>query len=329
MKIAIFGSGSWATAIVKIASETHQEVFWWVREKEIVEGLKKYNHNPLYLSQCELDSNKIKISNDIKKIISKADNLLFVIPSAFFARSLEGLNSEDFKNKNVISATKGIVPETNQIVAEYMKEKYDVSYANQAVISGPSHAEEIAKENLTYLTVGSHNPLLAKHIADSFQCRYVKTTISKDIEGIEYVGIMKNIYALSVGICKGLGFGDNFISVVVANGLREMDDFLSVCSPMDERNIHNLAYLGDLLVTCYSQHSRNRTFGQMIGFGYSVNSAQLEMKMVAEGYYAAKCIHDLNKKFGAKIPIADAVYRILYKASSAKKEFDQLSNNFQ
>ena len=329
MKIAIFGSGSWATAIVKIATATHQEVFWWVREKEIVDGLKKHNHNPLYLSQCELNTSKITISNDIKKIISKADNLLFVIPSAFFARSLEGLSAEDFNNKNVISATKGIVPETNQIVAEYMRDNFNVSYANQAVISGPSHAEEIAKENLTYLTVGSHNSLLAKHIADSFQCRYVKTTISTDIEGIEYVGIMKNIYALSVGICKGLGFGDNFISVVVANGLQEMENFLSLCSPLEERNINNLAYLGDLLVTCYSQHSRNRTFGQMIGFGYSVGSAQLEMKMVAEGYYAAKCIHDLNKTFKAEISIADAVYRILYKASSAKKEFDLLSENFQ
>ncbi len=329
MKIAVFGSGSWATAIVKIATETHQEVFWWVREEAIVEGVSKYHHNPLYLSQCELNTNKIKISNNIKEVISMADNLLFVIPSAFFARSLEELTSEDFKTKNIISATKGIIPETNQIVAEYMRDKFNVSYANQAVISGPSHAEEIAKESLTYLTVGSQNSLLAKHIADSFQCRYVKTTTSNDIEGIEYVGIMKNIYALAVGMCKGLGYGDNFISVVVANGLREIDNFLSICSPMEGRNIHNLAYLGDLLVTCYSQHSRNRTFGQMIGYGYSVNSAQLEMKMVAEGYYAAKCIHDLNKNFNAEIPIADAIYKILYKANSPKSEFEQLSQNFQ
>jgi glycerol-3-phosphate dehydrogenase (NAD(P)+) len=329
MKIAIFGSGSWATAIVKIACETHKEVFWWVREEEIVEGVKAFGYNPLYLSQCELDKNKITIDSDIKKIILAADNLLFVIPSAFFARSLKGLTSEDFKDKNIISATKGIVPETNQIVAEYMRDTYNISYANQAVISGPSHAEEIAKESLTYLTVGSKNPLLAKHLADNFNCRYVKTTISTDIEGIEYVGILKNIYALAVGICKGLGSGDNFISVVVANGLQEMENFLSICSPLEERNINNLAYLGDLLVTCYSQHSRNRTFGQMIGSGYSVNSAQLEMKMVAEGYYAANCIHELNKTHNAEIPIADAVYRILYKTSSARKEFAQLLEIFQ
>lgn len=329
MKIAIFGSGSWATAIVKIACEVHQEVYWWVREEEIVEGVKAHNHNPLYLSQCELNIDKITIDTDIKKIISSADNLLFVIPSAFLVRSLNGLTPEDFKGKNIISAIKGIVPETNQIVAEYMRDNFDVSYASQAVISGPSHAEEIAKESLTYLTVGSHNSLLAKHIADNFECRYVKTTISNDIEGIEYVGIMKNIYALSVGICKGLGFGDNFIAVLVSNGLEEMENFLSQISPMPERNIHNLAYLGDLLVTAYSQHSRNRTFGQMIGSGYSVSSAQLEMKMVAEGYYAAECIHRLNETQNAKIPIADAVYRILYKNSSAAKEFQQLQSLFQ
>lgn len=329
MKIAIFGSGSWATAIVKIASETHKKVYWWVREEEIVEGVTKYNHNPLYLSQCELDTNKIKVSNDIKKVIGSADNLLFVIPSAFFARSIRELSPEDFKDKSVISAIKGIVPETNQIVAQYLRDTYQVSYANQAVISGPSHAEEIAKENLTYLTVGSQNSLLAKHIADKFKCRYVNTTTSSDMEGIEYVGILKNIYALAVGICKGLGFGDNFISVVVANGLQEMDNFLEICAPMPERNVNNLAYLGDLLVTAYSQHSRNRTFGQMIGSGYSVSSAQLEMRMVAEGYYAANCIHVLNKEHNAQIPIADAVYRILYKGFSAKKEFELLSENFK
>lgn len=329
MKIAIFGSGSWATAIVKIACEVHQEVYWWVREEEIVEGVKAHNHNPLFLSQCELNIDKITIDTDIKKIISSADNLLFVIPSAFLVRSLNGLTPEDFKGKNIISAIKGIVPETNQIVAEYMRDTFNISYANQAVISGPSHAEEIAKESLTYLTVGSHNLLLAKLIADNFECRYVKTTISNDIEGIEYVGIMKNIYALSVGICKGLGYGDNFIAVLVSNGLEEMENFLRQISPMPERNIHNLAYLGDLLVTAYSQHSRNRTFGQMIGSGYSVSSAQLEMKMVAEGYYATECIHRLNETQKAKIPIADAVYRIIYKNSSAAKEFHQLQSLFQ
>lgn len=329
MKIAIFGSGSWATAIIKIASETHQEIFWWVREDEIVEGVKSYGHNPLYLSQCQLDKDKITIDTDIKKIISCADNLLFVIPSAFFARSLEGLSKEDFKDKNIITATKGIIPETNQIVAEYLRDEFDISYANQAVISGPSHAEEIAKERLTYLTVGSHNTLLAQHIANNFTCRYVKTTISSDIEGIEYVGIMKNIYALAVGLSKGLGSGDNLISVLVANGLQEIENFLCIASPLPERNIHHLAYLGDLLVTCYSKHSRNRTFGQMVGSGYSVNTSQLEMKMVAEGYFAAKCIHILNKTVKAEIPIAEAVYRILYKNSSARKEFDKLTEIFQ
>lgn len=329
MKIAILGSGSWATAIVKIATENHDEVFWWVREKEIKEGVEKYNHNPLFLSQCELNAQKITIDNDIKTIVSKSDNLLFVIPSAFLARSIEPLSKEDFKNKRIISAIKGIVPETNQIVAEYFNSQYGVPFNLQAVISGPSHAEEIAKENLTYLTVGSENSLMAQHLAENFSCRYVRTTTSDDIRGIEYVGILKNIYALAVGICKGLGCGDNFIAVVVANALAEMESFLAKANPKQDRNINNLAYLGDLLVTAYSQHSRNRTFGQMIGQGYSVCSAQLEMKMIAEGYFAAKCIHELNLQHNSNIPIAEAVYRILYEASSASKEFAQLAENFK
>jgi Glycerol-3-phosphate dehydrogenase len=329
MKIAILGSGSWATAIVKIATENHDEVFWWVREQEIKEGVEKYGHNPLYLSQCELEAKKITISNDIKTIISSANNLLFVIPSAFLARSLEPLSKEDFANKQIISAIKGIVPETNQIVAEFFNSKYSVPFTSQAVISGPSHAEEIAKEHLTYLTVGSENPLLAEYIATNFSCRYVRTTISDDIRGIEYVGILKNIYALAVGICNGLGCGDNFIAVVVSNALQEMEAFLVKANPKTDRNCNNLAYLGDLLVTAYSQHSRNRTFGQMIGQGYSVCSAQLEMKMIAEGYFAAKCIHQLNISHNSNIPIADAVYRILYEGSSASKEFALLAENFK
>lgn len=328
MKIAVFGSGSWATAIVKIACETHQEVYWWVREEEIANGVKKYGHNPLFLSQCELDAKKIHIDTDIRNIIKSANNLIFVIPSAFLVRSLGGLNPEDFVGKNVVSAIKGIVPETNQIVAEYFADFYGISYGNQAVVSGPSHAEEIAKEGLTYLTIGSTNSELAKKISKGFECRYVKTVISEDINGIEYGGILKNIYALAVGICKGIGRGDNFISVLVSNAAQEMENFLSKVSPMEKRNINNFVYLGDLLVTAYSQHSRNRTFGQMIGSGYSIRSAQLEMNMVAEGYYAAKCIHDANKNHGADIPIAEAVYRILYKGSSPNKELDILAMNF-
>ncbi|MDR0971645.1 MAG: NAD(P)H-dependent glycerol-3-phosphate dehydrogenase [Bacteroidales bacterium] len=330
MKIAIFGSGSWATALVKVAQENHDEIFWWVREKEIVCGLKTHNHNPLYLSECKLKADKITISDDIKEIISRADDLLFVIPSYFLADALSPLSEKDFKNKSVISAIKGIVPQTNQIVAAFLRDKYNIPYTNQAVISGPSHAEEVAKEYLTYLTVASENSLLANHIANNLNCNFLRTTISNDIEGIEYIGIMKNIYALAVGICKGLSFGDNFISVLVCNGLQEMEDFINLClKDNKQRNMNNLAYLGDLLVTAYSQHSRNRTFGQMIGAGYTACSAKLEMKMVAEGYYSAKCIYELNKNVKAKIPIVDAVYKILYQEASACKEFSLLAKNFK
>lgn len=328
MKISIFGSGSWATAIVKIACETHQEVYWWVREKEIETGVKLYGNNPLFLSQCELDKDKIFIDTDIKNIIDKSDNLLFVIPSAFLARSLSQLNKEDFYGKNIISAIKGIVPETNQIVADYFLDKFSISYDNQAVISGPSHAEEIAKERLTYLSVGSTNEKLAEYFADIFKCRFVNTVVSNDIKGIEYGGILKNIYALAVGIAKGAGRGDNFIAVLVSNSAQEMENFLDKVSPQKDRNINYFVYLGDLLVTAYSQHSRNRTFGQMIGSGYSIHSAQLEMNMIAEGYYAANSIHKANKIHKADIPIAEAVYRILYKSSSSNKELDILAKIF-
>lgn len=328
MKISIFGSGSWATAIVKIACETHQEVYWWVREKEIERGVKHHGHNPLFLSQCELDKKKIYIDTDIKNIISKSNNLLFVIPSAFLSRSLSTLSKEDFIGKKVLSAIKGIVPETNQIVADYFLDQFEVDMDNQAVISGPSHAEEIAKERLTYLTVGSTNNQLAEYFAKVFECRYVNTVTSNDIRGIEYGGILKNIYALAVGIAKGIGRGDNFIAVLVSNSAQEMGNFLEKVSNQEERNINYFVYLGDLLVTAYSQHSRNRTFGQMIGSGYSINSAQLEMNMVAEGYYAANSIHKANKIHKANIPIAEAVYRILYKGSSPNKELDKLAKTF-
>ncbi|MDR1006405.1 MAG: NAD(P)H-dependent glycerol-3-phosphate dehydrogenase [Bacteroidales bacterium] len=327
MKIAIFGSGSWATAIVKIACESHSEVYWWVREEEIAKGVRKFGYNPLYLRACELDKHKVKISTDIKEIVEAARNLVFVIPSAFLADSLMPLGKEDFKGKNIISAIKGIVPQTHQIVADFMHEQYNIQFEKQAVISGPSHAEEIAAQRLTYLTVGSSNTTLAEHLAHNFACRYVKTDVSDDICGIEYGGVMKNIYALAAGICKGLGYGDNFVAVLIAKAIAEMEAFLDKVSPC-KRDINRSVYIGDLLVTAYSQHSRNRTFGQMIGQGYSIASAQLEMSMIAEGYYAAKSIHTINETLNAAIPVAESVYRILYKGACPATEIQTLSENF-
>lgn len=328
MNIAVLGSGSWATAIVKIATQTHTKVYWWVREQEIVQGVENFGHNPLYLRSCELDRERIIVSSDLKMIVSKATDIILVIPAAFVAGSLQSLCPKDFEGKRIICATKGIIPQTNQIVADYIRDYFSVRDENQAVISGPSHAEEIAQERLTYLTVGSCNDEFAKQVAEGLKCRFVKTTTSSDIRGIEYGAVMKNIYALAAGIARGAGYGDNFVAVLIANAAQEMGAFLAVAAPQ-ERDTNRFVYLGDLLVTAYSQHSRNRTFGQMIGQGYSVKSAQLEMAMVAEGYYAAECIDKANRSIGVSLPIARAVYEILYEGKSADEEFKRLSELFK
>ena len=328
MNIAVLGSGSWATAIVKIATQTHTKVYWWVREQEIVQAVESFGHNPLYLRSCELDRERIIVSSDLKMIVSKATDIILVIPAAFVAGSLQSLCPKDFEGKRIICATKGIIPQTNQIVADYIRDYFNVRDENQAVISGPSHAEEIAQERLTYLTVGSCNDEFAKQVAEGLKCRFVKTTTSSDIRGIEYGAVMKNIYALAAGIARGAGYGDNFVAVLIANAAQEMGAFLAVAAPQ-ERDTNRFVYLGDLLVTAYSQHSRNRTFGQMIGQGYSVKSAQLEMAMVAEGYYAAECIDKANRSIGVSLPIARAVYEILYKGKSADEEFKRLSEIFK
>ena len=328
MNIAVLGSGSWATAIVKIATQTHTKVYWWVREQEIVQAVESFGHNPLYLRSCELDRERIIVSSDLKMIVSKATDIILVIPAAFVAGSLQSLCPKDFEGKRIICATKGIIPQTNQIVADYTRDYFNVRDENQAVISGPSHAEEIAQERLTYLTVGSCNDEFAKQVAEGLKCRFVKTTTSSDIRGIEYGAVMKNIYALAAGIARGAGYGDNFVAVLIANAAQEMAAFLAVAAPQ-ERDTNRFVYLGDLLVTAYSQHSRNRTFGQMIGQGYSVKSAQLEMAMVAEGYYAAECIDKANRSIGVSLPIARAVYEILYEGKSADEEFKRLSELFK
>lgn len=328
MNIAVLGSGSWATAIVKIATQTHTKVYWWVREQEIVQAVENFGHNPLYLRSCELDRKRIIVSSDLKMIVSKATDIILVIPAAFVAGSLQSLCPKDFEGKRIICATKGIIPQTNQIVADYIRDYFNVRDENQAVISGPSHAEEIAQERLTYLTVGSCNDEFAKQVAEGLKCRFVKTTTSSDIRGIEYGAVMKNIYALAAGIARGAGYGDNFVAVLIANAAQEMGAFLAVAAPQ-ERDTNRFVYLGDLLVTAYSQHSRNRTFGQMIGQGYSVKSAQLEMAMVAEGYYAAECIDKANRSIGVSLPIARAVYEILYEGKSADEEFKRLSELFK
>lgn len=290
--IAVLGSGSWATAIVKILLHSVDKVYWWVREEEIIESLKKDGINSLYLSNVEFPMDRIEVSSNLKHIVSSVEDIVLVIPSAFVDDSLSVLEPTDLKNKNICSATKGIVKKTNQVIGEYLRDSWGVDLNRIAVVSGPSHAEEVALSRLTYLTLASQNSALAQRFAGVFSCNFVHVSLSEDVFGIEYAAVLKNIYALAVGIARGIGYGDNFVAVLVANALYEMENFLSA-KHSDTRHLASAPYMGDLLVTAYSQFSRNRTFGHMIGRGYSVKSAILEMKMVAEGYYAAESIYEI------------------------------------
>ena len=325
LKYAVFGSGSWATAIVKMLCENQEEVGWYMRSTYIKEHLLKEQHNPSYLSSVEFHIEQLKISNDINEIADYADVLIFVIPSAFIHGELEKL-TYPIKDKIIVSAVKGIIPETGLLVGEHFHDIYNIPFENIGVIAGPCHAEEVALERLSYLTISCADSNKAQAIADALSSSYIKTKISDDIIGTEYAVMLKNIYAIAAGIAHGLGYGDNFQSVLMSNAIREMKRFIKKMHKM-KRNINNSAYLGDLLVTGYSVFSRNRMFGNMIGKGYTVKSAQMEMNMVAEGYYATKSAHLLNQKNKKKtrLPIINAVYEILYNGKDAKKTFKKLT----
>lgn len=326
IKIGVIGGGSWATALVKILSENANTVHWWIREPEIIEGIKKYGHNIQYLSAVTFNKKKLILHDKIVELIQQCDYLLFCIPSAFLHQTLAAIKPELFKDKIIISAIKGIVPEYHVIVAEYFNQIHQIPIQNFIVVSGPSHAEEVADEKLTYLTVASQNNLHAKEFASLISCRYINTNISDDIFGTEYSAVLKNVYAIAAGMCIGLGYGDNFLAVIVANSIQEIKRFVDAVHPID-RDIKSSVYLGDLLVTAYSKFSRNRFFGNMIGKGYSVKAAQLEMNMIAEGYYAAKCIYDINQQYKVDMPITNAVYQILYNNAPVHETITNLTNN--
>jgi len=324
-KYAVFGSGSWATAIVKMLCENLDEVGWYMRSVYTKAHILKEQHNPSYLSSVEFHTEQLKLSNDINEIGDWADVLIFVIPSAFIHTELQKL-TVDISHKVVVSAVKGIIPETGLLVGEHFHDHYNISFENIGVIAGPCHAEEVALERLSYLTISCADATKAQAIADVLSSNYIKTKISDDIIGTEYAVMLKNIYAIAAGIAHGLGYGDNFQSVLMSNAIREMKRFIKKMHKM-KRNINNSAYLGDLLVTGYSVFSRNRMFGNMIGKGYTVKSAQMEMNMVAEGYYATKSAHLLNEKNKkkTKLPIINAVYEILYLNKNPKTVFKKLT----
>lgn len=322
-KFAVIGGGSWATAIVKMLSENVEKIGWYMRSVYAIEHLKRQQHNPSYLSSVEFNIDQLELTNDMNEVVENADCLIFAIPSAFLHVELEKLTSS-LEGKVIFSAIKGIVPETGLIVGEHFHEKYSIPFDNIGVITGPCHAEEVALERLSYLTIACNDPEKAEVIAKNLSSEYIKCKVSDDIIGTEYAAVLKNIYAVAAGIAHGLGYGDNFQSVLMSNAIREMKRFIKNVHKM-KRNINDSAYLGDLLVTGYSIFSRNRMFGNMIGKGYTVKSAQMEMNMVAEGYYAAKTAYELDATSKTRTPIIDAVHDILYENKSPKKVFKKLS----
>ena len=320
---SVFGGGSWATAIVKMLSENLDQIGWYMRSVYALEHIKKQEHNPSYLSSVEFKTDQLQLTNDINEAVTSSDYLIFAIPSAFLHAELEKL-TVSLENKVIFSAIKGIVPETGKIVGEHFHDTYNIPFDNIGVITGPCHAEEVALERLSYLTIASNDEDKATVMASYLQSDYIKCKISDDIIGTEYAAVLKNIYSVAAGIAHGLGYGDNFQSVLMSNAIREMKRFIKKIHKM-KRNINDSAYLGDLLVTGYSVFSRNRMFGNMIGKGYTVKSAQMEMNMIAEGYYAAKSAFE-SKSATTRTPIIDAVYEILYKHKNPKKVFAKLAD---
>ena len=314
-KIAVIGGGSWATAIVKILSNNVRSVNWYMRNEGAVGHILKYRHNPNYLQSVEFDLNKINVSTDLVEIIAPADIVIIATPSAFLVKLFENFPMELLKDKVVYSAVKGIIPEYNAIPARFIHKTFGTPYDNIGIICGPCHAEEVALERLSYLTVACQEDDIAEEMAELLSCRYIKTNVSDDLFGTELSAVLKNVYSIASGICSGLGYGDNFQSVLLSNAIQEIENFIDEVSPI-HRDVKSSAYLGDLLVTAYSKFSRNRSFGFMIGKGYSVKTAQMEMDMIAEGYNATKSVMEIKNKFHVDMPIVEAVYNILYERIS-------------
>ena len=322
-KTAVLGGGSWATALVKILSNNTTELLWWMRNQDAVNYIKETKHNPNYLSSVPINTEIVNVTSDLKTACEQADIIVLAVPSAFVHETLSSVKT-DLSSKVFFSAVKGIIPERNQIVGEYIQNEYHVPLKQIGVITGPCHAEEVALERLSYLTIACETNSIAEFMAHQLRCRYIKTTTSDDIYGTEYSAVLKNVIAVSAGIAHGLGYGDNYLSVLISNAIREINRFVDAIHPIS-RDIKDSAYLGDLLVTAYSKFSRNRMFGTYIGKGYSVKMAQMDMKMVAEGYYAVKCIKEINKDLEVNMPITDAVYAIVYEKMSPRIEFKLLS----
>ncbi len=323
-QIAVIGGGSWATALVKILSENQVKIKWWIRRKADVDFIRKYNHNPSYLTDVAINPRKVKTYNKMSEALNGVEYIILAIPAAFIPATLKDLNKKHFEGKKVVSAIKGMIPEENLLVTDWLTKEFNLPIGQTCVIAGPCHAEEVALEKQSYLTIASPNIEVAKSFANLLNCRFLQANAITDLYGVEYCAVIKNIIAIACGITRGLGFGDNFQAVLVSNAMQEIKIFLDEIYPKENRDLNNSGYLGDLLVTAYSQFSRNRTFGNMIGKGYSVKSAQMEMNMIAEGYYAVRSIYLISKQHHLKLPIIDAVYHIVYEKTNPLVEMNTL-----
>ena len=338
-KIGVIGNGSWATALVKIVTDGGCPVNWWVRNSSSIEYIKRRRHNPNYLHSANFDVALLHMSDDVQKVVDASDLIVMAVPSAYIEGVLESVTKESLKGKKILSAIKGLVPGNDVLLNDYLEQNFAIPLADYFAVLGPCHAEEVAAEKLSYLTFSGIDKVVAEDIAALFKTPYINTIVNPDILGVQYAAVMKNIYALGAGIAHGLDYGDNFLSVYIANAADEMAGFLRKVGvkhivvgehekkePSAKRDMNYAAsvYLGDLLVTCYSLYSRNRTFGNMIGKGYTVKSAQLEMNMVAEGYYASRCIYNFNKAIGADLPIAETIYKILWERQLPADAFEKV-----
>jgi len=327
-KIAVMGGGSWATALAKIVMHSQPEINWYMRRSDRIEDFKRMKHNPAYVSSITFDTSRINFYDDINKVIEESDTLIFATPSPYIKEHLNKVTAS-LEKKNILSAIKGIVPDENMLVNDYFSTHYGVNPDNIIVIAGACHAEEIAMEHLSYLTLVCRDIKKANKLSEKvFNTPYLNSSCSRDMVGLEYVSVLKNIYAIVAGICNGLKYGDNFQAVYIPNAFDEMVRFLNVVHPV-RRNITSAAYLSDLLVTSYSTFSRNRMFGKMIGEGNSVNAAKVELGMVAEGYYATKCIYEINEKYNVHMPILDALYAILYERRSPAMQIKKITEDFK
>ena len=338
MKIGIIGSGSWGTALAKIICSNGQKIYWWNRSESTIEQFRQKAHHPHYLSSAKFDMNQISFTTQLKEVIDHSDVLIIAIPAAYVAEVFAALPKNAFEGKKILSAIKGILPQENLLLNEYLQKYFDVSLENYFAVLGPCHAEEVAAEKLSYLTFSGIDEINTEKISRHFKTAYIKTIVSNDIQGVQYAAILKNIYAVGAGIAHGLDYGDNFLSVFIANCADEMAGFITkandirmeqegaakITSSFRQNNYNASVYLGDLLVTCYSLFSRNRTFGTMVGKGYSVKASQLEMNMVAEGYNASKCMYNINQHIHTKMPIASLVYKILWEKMPAEAGFKMI-----